>query len=296
MTRRIHRWTTAAATAMAAMAVLASGPSAAPVAGTTPQRIVCFIPAVTQMLCAIGAGPQVVAVDTYDHEPPAVTALPRVGGLLDPDTERILAMRPDLVIVYDGQSALEERLARAGVPMFKYRHGDLANVMATMRALGRAVGRAAEAETLASGLERRLAAIVARVAGRARPLTLLVLGREPNSLQNIYASGGYGFLHDMLVTAGARDMLDDVKRESVEVSTELVLARRPDVIVELQYGDGAGPSTGDDLSPWRALSAVPAVKSGRLYRLVGDEFVEAGPRLGDATEKLSRVLQPEAWR
>ena len=198
--------------------------------------------------------------------------------------------------MYDGQSALEERLARAGVPMFEYRHGDLANVTTTMRALGRAVGRAAEADALASGLERRLAAIAARVAGRPRPLTLLVLGREPNSLQNIYASGGYGFLHDMLVTAGARDMLDDVKRESVQVSTEMVLARRPDAIVELQYGDGASLSTGDDLSPWRALSSVPAVKSGRLYRLVGDEFVEAGPRLGDATEKLSRLLQPDAWR
>ncbi len=200
------------------------------------------------------------------------------------------------MIVYDGQSALEERLAGAGVPMFKYRHGDFANVMTTMRALGRAVGREAQADALASALERRLAAIAARVAGRPRPLTLLVLGRDPSSLQNIYASGGYGFLHDMLVTAGARDMLDDVKRESVQVSTELVLARRPDVIVELQYGDGPRPSTDDDLSPWRRLGSVPAVKSGRLYRLVGDEFVEAGPRLGEATEKLSRLLQPEAWR
>ena len=295
MTRPVHRWAAAAA-ALVATGVLAGGSAAAPAPDAAPRRIVCFIPAVTQMLFAIGAGPQVVAVGAYDHDPPAVNALPRVGGLLDPDTERILAMRPDLVIVYDGQSALEERLARAGVPMFKYRHGDLANVTATMRTLGRAVGRAAEADALASGLERRLAAIAARVAGRPRPLTLLVLGREPNSLQNIYASGGYGFLHDMLVIAGARDMLDDVKRESVQVSTEMVLARRPDAIVELQYGDGASLSTGDDLSPWRALSSVPAVKAGRLYRLVGDEFVEAGPRLGDATEKLSRLLQPEAWR
>ncbi|MGE3888626.1 MAG: helical backbone metal receptor, partial [Vicinamibacterales bacterium] len=76
----------------------------------TPQRIVSLVPAVTEMLFAIGAGSQVAAVSSYDQDPPEVKALPRVGALLDPDVERILALRPDLVITYGSQADLQAQL------------------------------------------------------------------------------------------------------------------------------------------------------------------------------------------
>ena len=66
-----------------------------------PTRIISLVPAVSEMLFAIGAGPQVVAVSSFDDYPPEVLKLPRVGALLDPDLERILSLRPDLVIVYE---------------------------------------------------------------------------------------------------------------------------------------------------------------------------------------------------
>ena len=266
----------------------------APATTAQATRIVSLIPAVTQILFAIGAGPQVVGVSNYDREPAEVGTRTKVGGLLDPDTERILALRPDLVIVYDGQQELAGRLERAGIRMYHYRHRDLPDVMRTIRSVGEAVGHGDDAERLASRIEVKLDEIRRRVAGRPRPSTLLVLGREPNTLRNIYASGGYGFLHDMLVAAGARDALDDIKRESVQLSAEIILARAPDAIVELHYG--ANPSGVDDVTAWRRLASVPAVRDGRIYELVGDEFVEAGPRVADATEKLSRALHPEAWR
>ncbi len=273
---------------------LVLGADQGPRTNAAPHRIVCFIPAVTQMLFAIGAGPQVVAVGTYDHDPPEVLKLPRVGGLLDPDSERILSLKPDLVVVYDGQQELVARLEAAHVPLFLYKHGDLASVTRTMRDLGRAVGHAPEAEDAASRIEARLRGIAARVASRPRPLALLVFGREPHSLRGIDASGGYGFLHDMLLVAGARDVFADVKREAVQPSIEQILARRPEAIIELRYGASAG--TSDGMAPWRRLASVPAVRDGRLYKLTGDDFVEAGPHVAEATEKLSRVLHPEAWR
>ena len=89
------------------------------------------------MLFAIGAGRRIIAVSNYDREPAEVDTLTRVGGLLDPDTERILALRPDLVIVYEAQHELEQRLTQAHIRYYEYAHKDLANMMATMRALGR---------------------------------------------------------------------------------------------------------------------------------------------------------------
>ena len=119
-----------------------------------------------------------------------------------------------------------------------------------------------------------------RVEGRPRPSTLLVFGREPGSLRRIQASGGYGFLHDLLELAGGSDVLVDLQRQSVEMSTEMVLARAPEVIIELQYGDSPRREQIDaETRVWNALPSVPAVRSKQVHLLVGDEFVVPGPRI-----------------
>jgi iron complex transport system substrate-binding protein len=123
----------------------------------------------------------------------------------------------------------------------------------------------------------------------------LVFGREPGSLRNIDASGGDGFLHDMLEAAGGTDVLADVHRQSVMMSTEMVLTRRPDVIVELRYSRSQTLSDAD-MRAWDALPSVPAVKNRKVFLLKGEEFVVPGPRVTVATERLSRTLHPEAWR
>ena len=123
--------------------------------GSAPRRIVSLVPAITEMLFAIGAGPQVVAVSSYDEFPAEVKALPKVGALLDPDTERILALRPDLVVVYGSQSDLETQLARARLRTFSYRHGGISTTLDTIRDIGLATGHRRESDDLVSSLQTR---------------------------------------------------------------------------------------------------------------------------------------------
>lgn len=260
-------------------------------AQSPPLRIVSLVPAATEMLFAIGAGPRVVAVSSYDHEPPEVDRLPRVGALLDPDLERVLGLRPDLVVAYGTQTELQQQLARATIPVFPYTHGGLAEVTSTIRALGDRTGTARRASEVADAIERDLTGIRARVAGRARLRTLLVFGREPGTLRNLYASGGIGFLHDMLDVAGAVNVFASEKRESVQASSETLLALAPEVVIEL-HAEATGAV---DLSPWRALPALPAVRANRIVVLTGTDLVTAGPRVARATERLARALHPEAF-
>jgi len=258
------------------------------------RRVISLIPATTEMLFAMGAGDRVVAVSSYDHFPPEVERLPRVGALIDPDVERILTLRPDLVIVYGTQLELKAKLERAQIPFYSYTHKGLADVVETMRLLGARVGVEAQANALAARIETELAAVRARVANRPRPKTLLLFGREPGSLRGLDASGGQGFLHDMLEVAGGIDVLADQRRQSVMMSTEMVLARAPDVIVELRYARRDTTET-DDIRAWDALPAVPAVRNRRVVVLRGEEFVVPGPRVALATERLARALHPEAF-
>jgi iron complex transport system substrate-binding protein len=281
----------------AAVAVCASGAMAAmPQRGA--ERIVSLVPALTEMLFAIGAGPQIVGVGSYDEFPPEVKSLPRVGALLDPDMERMLSLRPDLALVYGSQSDLQGQLARAGVRTYNYRHAGLAGVFTTLEELGALIGRQAEAERVARDLRAQIDAVAERVKGRRRPRTLLVFERDAASLRGIFVSGGRGFLHDVLGAAGGTNVFADVDRESVQPSLETLLARAPDVIVEVRAAGllGADDASDGQPGPWSSLASVPAVRNQRVHRLIGQYLVVPGPRLGRAADALARVLHPEAFR
>lgn len=261
-----------------------------------PQRIISIIPALTEVLFAIGAGPRVVAVGSFDDYPPEVKKLERVGALLDPDLERILSLKPDLVTVYGSQADLLRQLERAGVPTFLYRHAGLADVSTTILELGARVGQPKEAEALTTAIRQHLDRIRERVAGRSRPRTLIVFGREALALRGIYASGGRGFLHDMLTVAGGDNIFADVQRESVQASSELILARRPEIIIELRVGDTPPDQQQKEIEVWNRLSSVPAVQSKRVFFLTDARTVVPGPRVAEGTELLARALHPEAFK
>lgn len=262
-------------------------------AQSPPKRIVSLVPALTEMLYAIGAGSQVIAVSSYDEYPPEVKSLPRVGALLDPDTERIIVLKPDLVITYGSQVDLQAQMKRAGIPSFDYRHGGLGHILTTMKELGARTGRTPEAEKAVAAIEARLAAVRASVEGKRRPRTLLVFSREPKTLRNMYVSGGRGFLHDMLEIAGGEDVFNDIDKESVQVSTETILARAPEVIIELRPEEiPAGQPMRDELASWGRLASVPAVRNQKVIFISGHAVTVPGPRVAEGVERMAKALHP----
>ena len=255
-----------------------------------PRRIVSFIPAVTEMLFALGVGDRVVAVGSFDRYPPEIEKLPRVGALLDPDLERILSLRPDLVTVYGSQTDLKAQLERAKVPIFTYSHADLSDVTKTILDLGQRVGRAERARELTGEIEQTLADLRQKVAPLPRPRTLIVFGRESLALRGIYASGGYGFVHDMVSVAGGDNVFADLKQQAVQATAELIIARRPDVILELRAEPLTPEQQAKELATWKQLSSVPAVRDRRVHIIADPRVVVPGPRVGEGAALLARAI------
>jgi iron complex transport system substrate-binding protein len=277
--------------------VLAAGGAAAQPANqvqTRPQRIVSIVPSVTEMLFAMGAGSRVVGVSSFDRYPPEALNRTQVGGLIDPDVERIISLRPDLVVVYGTQSDLRMQMQRAGIPVFPYEHSGLADITQTIRQLGARVGSASDAEALAARIDADITAVRKRVAGRPRPRTLIVFGRDAETLRGIYASGAVGFLSDALDAAGGANVFADVKRQSIQATAEMLIARAPDAIVEI--GADTASVKGRNLAAWSALGSIPAVRNKRIYLLTGDGMMNPGPRVSESVRRIAEVLHPEAFR
>jgi iron complex transport system substrate-binding protein len=255
-----------------------------------PARIISLVPAVTEMLFAVGAGPRVVGVSSFDHFPPEVERIERVGALLDPNVERILALRPDLVVVYRSQTDLIAQLGRAEIPAFVHAHAGLADVTSTLRELGGRVGAADRAGTLAADIEHRIDALRKRYASGPRPKTLVVIARDPFALRGIYASGGVGFIHDMLMAAGADNVFADTRREAVQATSELILARAPEVVLELRGDPIDAAAQAKELQTWDVLASLPAVRHKRVRVIADARTVIPGPRVADAVELLAAAI------
>lgn len=281
------------ASAALASAGLPSTPSAArapaltPVrpAAQVPVRVVSLVPGATQALYAIGAGDRVVGVSDFDDWPAAVRELPKIGGLVDPNLEAILGLRPDLAIVDPAHAALSRQLASAGIATYSYATADLAGVAGHLRRLGLAMGLETAGERAAVEFEDGLERVRAATSALPRPRVILAFGRRPGSFAELWINGGDGFLAEILEIAGGDNVFADVERPSFKAGLEAVLSRVPDIVIEA--GEPGSEASARATRQWRSL---PGFSEVRVVSVDLNWMLIPGPRLGEAAAEIARLL------
>ena len=242
-------------------------------------------PGATEMLFAAGAGSQVIATVEYSDEPPAARAVPRIGDVAAIDIERLVALRPDVVITWPagGNPAQREKLGRLGIPIYDQQVERLSDLPGSLRRLGVLAGTQAAAERAANSLETRLAAL-ARTYGTPadrRPTVLLQVWNRP-----IYTVGGKHLMSDALALCGARNVFADLPEPGPLVDIEAVIARNPDIIVAAAPpGEGAAW-----VADWQRFPTLAAVHEHRVVAFENQALSRLGPSVLDATEELCRTI------
>ncbi len=252
-----------------------------------PVRVVSLVPAATEVLFAIGAGGRLVGVSSFDHWPPEVEQLPRVGGLIDPDLETILALRPDLAVIDPSQGSLRRQLEASGIATYDYATADVSDLLRNMLELGRMLGLSEDAARAADRVGADLDAVRASYASDEPPNVLMVFGRRDGSFAELWVNGGVGFLQELTTIAGARNVFDDVTRPGFKAGLEAVIARVPDVVVELRSdGQKAVPAATLE-AEWRTL---PGFSEVRVVTLAAAWMLVPGPRVAEAARELGARL------
>jgi iron complex transport system substrate-binding protein len=247
-----------------------------------PQRIVSLTPHLTELLFAVGAGAQVVGVDSASDYPPAAQSLARVADYSRVNFERILALKPDLVIVWVGgnRPADIHGLRRMGLPVLHTQATRLDDVARLLRLIGQASGHAGEGEAAARDFSARLTAMQERAARHPPVSVFYQVWDRP-----LMTVGGAHWISDALAVCGARNVFADLRALSPVVSRESVLQRAPELIV-------SGSDAPDMRHPWQRFASLPAVKNQAFVRVDADRLHRLTPRLIDGVAELCGAVAP----
>ena len=248
-----------------------------------PLRIISLAPSATEMLFAAGAGDRVIATVQFSDEPPAAKRVPRIGDVTAVDMERLVALRPDIVVVWPGGGNLAqiEKIAQLGIALYRQQVNRLADLPASVRRLGALAADPSVAERAARALEDQLQHLAHEYGGGKHPTVLLEVWNRP-----VYTVGGTQLMSDALALCGARNVFGDLQGLSAVIDTEAVIARNPDIIVA-----AAPPSEGASwLAEWQRFGSLNAVRSSRLIAFEDQRLSRLGPSVLAATAGLCKVI------
>jgi iron complex transport system substrate-binding protein len=252
-----------------------------------PQRIISLAPNVTELLFALGLGDRIAGVTTYCDFPPAAKTKEKVGDTLQPNLERLIALKPDLIVATTASQVerLTQQLDQLGIPLYVTNPRTVRDVAASLRKLGEVTGVQPQAAALAATLEQRIEQVERRVANQPKPRVLFVLQLAP-----LITAGRNTFLNDLITRAGGVSISGEENADYPQFSREAVVARAPEIIIAPAL-HGAGSISEAALQ--QAFPTTPAVRNQRLVLIDPDLTSRPGPRLVDGLEKLAQALHPE---
>ena len=253
------------------------------------DRVISLAPNLTEIVFAVGAGDRLVGNTTYCDYPAEAKPIAKVGDSLQPSLERIIALRPQVVLISTA-SQLEvftQQLRNQNIAAFVTDPHNLEDVFRSIEQIGQILGQTEQANLLVKKLRERTSA-VEKLVQDAKPVRVFYQASE----EPLYTVGRDAYITDMIRRAGAVSVTADVPGAWPRYSKESALAAKPEAIILPTGGSmGAANSSVTD-----ALRNSPAALAGRVYKIDGDYLARPGPRLIDGFEAMARALHPEAFK
>jgi iron complex transport system substrate-binding protein len=258
-------------------------PDGSPLVLSAPaQRIVTLAPHLAEGVFAAGAGPRLLATVEYSEYPPAAASLPRIGDAFRLDIERIVALRPDLVLAWDSGNPRQAvaQLRELGLPVWSVEIRAPAEIPDFIDAVGRAAGVAEHAAPVARDLRHRLRELTGRYRDAAPRRYFYQVDAKP-----LFTINGEHLISRGLALCGGVNIFAGEPGLAFQTSRESVIVADPDTL----FAPGL-PDAADPLAAWREWPGMRAVRNESLYLLPADEISRATPRFLDSLERACKLL------
>jgi iron complex transport system substrate-binding protein len=251
------------------------------------QRIVSLAPHLTELAFTAGAGDRIVATVEYSNHPDQARDIPRIGDAFRVDLERLVALRPDAVLVWQSgnPAPMIERVRALHLPIVAFQTQRLEHVATALREIGRLAGTSDVAERAAADYERRIQQLRDHYRDRAPIRVFIEVDDQP-----LYTVNGRQIISEIVELCGGRNVFADLNEFAPAISIESVIAANPQAIIST---DDTVP---DAAATWKRWSHIEAVRAGNVYTLRSDDIARATTRLTVAAESVCRTLDTARQR
>jgi iron complex transport system substrate-binding protein len=248
------------------------------------QRVISMAPHVTEMLFAAGGGERIVGAVSYSDYPEAAKRIPHIGDNRQVDMERVIAMKPDLLVVWLHGSSLRqvEQLRKLGIPLFYSQPQKLEDIPNSIIRLGQLLGTDKEAQQAASELLQKLVALRKQYANRPVVRLFYQVWDKP-----LYTLNGQHIVSDAIRLCGGENIFAAMKITAPVVGIEAVLQENPEAI----FGTAEKSSAEGGVNMWKRYTMLTAVQRSNLFLLDGSLLNRAGPRMIAGTIALCEKLE-----
>jgi len=246
------------------------------------MRVISMSPHVTELLFAAGGGGRIVGAVNYSDYPEAAKSIPRIGSNREIDLERVIAMKPDLIVawMHNASERQIEMVRKIGVPVFLSDPQTLEGIPDNVARLGQLMGTDTVANAAAGELRKQLAGLRSRYAGRPAVRTFYQVWDRP-----LYTLSGKHIITDALRLCGGENIFEKLTVTAPVVSVESVLKEDPEAIfgtAEKNYGG---------VSLWKPYATLTATRNDNLFTIDGDLLNRAGPRMISGTAIMCEKLE-----
>jgi len=260
--------------------------------GKYPERIISLSPNITEIIYGIGAWEKVVGVTLYSDFPPEAEGVPKVGGWVNPNFEEIVKLNPDLVLLMKDQDGIfGDKIRKLG---YKTRTIDsntsINDIQNSIWEIGRMLGKQDEAHRLSEEIKNSLNEIRLETENTPDKKVLLVVGRNPGRLEDIYVIGKNNYINELISLAGGTNVVES-DRLALKITIEAILSYSPDVIIEVNHQKNK--DTDDIVKIWNGLKETQAVKNQEVHVIFSNELLRPSQRIIEGARILSRILHPE---
>lgn len=254
----------------------------------SPSRIISLAPGITETLYALGLANKIVGVTTFCDWPQEARRKERVGGFTNPSIEKIVSLKPDLILATADGNRKETvlQLERLGLPVYVINPADTEGILESILRVGEVADQMPAAKSLVAALRKRLNNIDAQIKNKNKPLVFFQIGLEP-----VISAGAGTLINEAMERAGAVNVAGQSAARYPRYSAEGIAAARPDIILIAPMSGDKELKAGKTF--WNKLSMVPAVKNGRIYSVDTDLIGRASPRMIDAIEQMALIFHPE---
>ena len=273
------------------VAACSDRPSSANNIHTVPERIVVMSPAVAEMLAALDLLDRVAGIGQFGPWPKTIADRPVVGGYDSPNVEQILALGTDIFLNVKSHAAVaaQQRLADAGIEVMELDTSTYVGVFNTLEKIGERFDRGEAARQLAQQIRTDVDNVSRLTRKLPKQRVLFVVGRDP-----VYVAGPGSHIDHLIRIAGGENIANDIQASYQQISMEIILERRPEVIIDTSI-NREGALRGRQPGPWGKWPFLPAVRNNNVYWIDPSRLVIPGIHLANMAYLMGKMIHPEVF-